>query len=130
VGHVITWLRLWGAYIERRLNEVECRIVGERPHPPLQSMDHMPDHNAFPLFDAILRIEVRVQTIQRSLGIDGWRDSGDTWAYWGEGENRILDDTGLSQAGSPGGEPLPHSLSEIRCQLDRIEEILLSSGRR
>jgi hypothetical protein len=28
---LIVWLRTWGAYIERRLSEIEARLVNERP---------------------------------------------------------------------------------------------------
>lgn len=119
-GHVITWLRLWGSYVERRLSEIECRIIGEPPHPPLQSIDHMPDHNEFPLFDAMKRIEVRVQTIQRNLGIARWRDEGDMCAQWGEGA-----DAALERLEQPF-EELSADLNQIRLRLSRIEEMLLS----
>lgn len=30
-GPIIVWLRLWGAYVERRLEEIEARIQGDNP---------------------------------------------------------------------------------------------------
>jgi hypothetical protein len=30
-GTVIAWLRIWGSYVERRLEEIEARINGDYP---------------------------------------------------------------------------------------------------
>ncbi|MGA3131527.1 MAG: hypothetical protein ABSD59_12045 [Terracidiphilus sp.] len=31
LGRILVWLRLWGAYVERRLEDVEARIQGDDP---------------------------------------------------------------------------------------------------
>lgn len=31
LGVILFWLRIWGAYIERRLEEIEARIQGDEP---------------------------------------------------------------------------------------------------
>jgi hypothetical protein len=54
---VITWLRLGGSYIERRLTEIEARIVNTKPYyggGDLESFD------CNPLFDRLAAIEERL----------------------------------------------------------------------
>jgi len=62
VGKVITWLRLWGAYIERRLSEIEALLTDERP---CYYSEPSPQFDENPLFTKLTSIEDRLERLAR-----------------------------------------------------------------
>jgi hypothetical protein len=55
---IIIWLRIWGAYIERRLTEIEARIVNT--HPFYYQSGDIESFERNPLFDRLAQIEDRL----------------------------------------------------------------------
>jgi hypothetical protein len=62
-GTVIVWLRRWGAYIERRLTEIEARLVNSRPAYYIGGDLESIEPN--PLFEKLDRIERFVERISK-----------------------------------------------------------------
>jgi hypothetical protein len=62
-GKIITWLRLWAAYIERRLLEIEARVLNEYPGYYQEGDQHSFDEN--PLFQKLQTIEDRLTELRR-----------------------------------------------------------------
>jgi hypothetical protein len=82
---IIIWLRIWGAYIERRLTEIEARVVDSRPYYYGSSdpSSDMEDFDRNPLFERLDRIErwlnpdlARLDRIEQLLNQEACRNGG------------------------------------------------------
>jgi hypothetical protein len=65
-GKVIIWLRLWGAYIERRLTDMEAFLTNERPvyYTTASNLVSFDDN---PLFAKLTAIEASVRRLEQRL---------------------------------------------------------------
>ena len=65
LGRIIVWLRLWGAFIERRLEESEARIQGDDPcYYQVDSTDRSLRNG---LHDRLERVEEKLDAVIRAL---------------------------------------------------------------
>ena len=61
-GRVILWLRVWGAYIERRLTEIEALVSNERPEYYTHS-SNLASFDDNPLFARLEALQVSVDRL-------------------------------------------------------------------
>jgi hypothetical protein len=62
---LIIWLRVWGAYIERRLTELEARVLNTSPE--YYTSGDLESFDRSPLFERLDAIEEEVQALRRRL---------------------------------------------------------------
>ena len=62
VSKVIVWLRLWGAYVERRMTEIEALLINESPM--YYKTDDVIDFARNPLFARLDAIESAVNRLR------------------------------------------------------------------
>jgi hypothetical protein len=59
------WLRVWGAYVERRLTEIEARVLNTNPE--YYTGDDLNLFDRSPLFERLKRIEEEVHALRQRL---------------------------------------------------------------